>query len=220
MHTPSLFRCSRCGLSKPLAEFPPSKATNSSQWCRQCLREDARRRKGLAATERDVECECCGRRFHTTYTKAMFCSRDCKTKARNDARQAAIDEAKGVRRCVHCTASMPTTMRADAKFCSDECNSAAHAITRKMAKRAGVDKSDTLLSRAYIAERDGFRCHLCGGKVSMARKYPDPLSPSVDHVVPLSRGGTNDLANLKLAHLRCNLAKGDGANGEQLMMFG
>ena len=111
-------------------------------------------------------------------------------------------------------------MRADAKFCSDECNSAAHAITRKMAKRAGVDKSDTLLSRAYIAERDGFRCHLCGGKVSMARKYPDPLSPSVDHVVPLSRGGTNDLANLKLAHLRCNLAKGDGANGEQLMMFG
>lgn len=39
------------------------------------------------------------------------------------------------------------------------------------------------------------------------RRHPDPLCASIDHIVPLSQGGTNDLTNLQLAHLRCNLRK-------------
>jgi 5-methylcytosine-specific restriction endonuclease McrA len=30
---------------------------------------------------------------------------------------------------------------------------------------------------------------------------------SLDHKIPLSRGGDNDLANLQMAHLRCNQRK-------------
>jgi hypothetical protein len=113
-------------------------------------------------------------------------------------------------------------MRIDAKFCSERCNSAAHAITNKMAKRAGTAKSGELFSVAYVAERDRFRCHLCGGKVSMARRHPDPLAPSIDHVVPVSVAGAeaNALSNLRLAHLRCNLAKGNRAQEEQLLLLG
>jgi 5-methylcytosine-specific restriction endonuclease McrA len=113
-------------------------------------------------------------------------------------------------------------MRSDARFCSEECNSAAHAMTRKMAKRAGRKKhaDDPLFERNYIAKRDKYRCGLCGGKVDMTRQHPDPMFASIDHVVPLSQGGTNDLHNLQLAHLRCNLTKRATGGSEQLRLLG
>jgi 5-methylcytosine-specific restriction endonuclease McrA len=221
---PSLFRCSKCNETKPFDEFPPSKAKNKGQWCRRCLREDQRRIKGLSATERIVQCVHCGTSFGTTYTKAMFCSVECKRLERYVPIAAEILAAKPVtRQCVHCGANMPQAMRADAKFCSETCSSRAHAITRKMHRRiglAGRKKGAPLLERNYIAERDKFRCGICGGKVDMKLQHPDPLFGSIDHIVPLSRGGTNDLANLQLAHLRCNLSKNDRGGAEQLRLIG
>jgi 5-methylcytosine-specific restriction endonuclease McrA len=38
-----------------------------------------------------------------------------------------------------------------------------------------------------------------------------PGSNSVEHVVPRSVGGTDDLANLRPAHLACNVRRGVGA---------
>jgi len=113
-------------------------------------------------------------------------------------------------------------MRSDAKFCSAECNSAAHAVTRKMAKRAGRAKKfdDPLLERNYIAKRDKFRCGICGGRVDMKLNHPDPMYGSIDHIVPLAAGGGNELSNLQLAHLRCNLAKRQHGGREQMLLIG
>ena len=65
-------------------------------------------------------------------------------------------------------------------------------------------------TREEIAERDGYVCGLCGGGVDMELRWPDPHSPSIDHIVPLSRGGTDLKTNVQLAHLRSNTAKGAG----------
>ncbi len=43
----------------------------------------------------------------------------------------------------------------------------------------------------------------------MTARRPDLMTPSIDHVVPLSRGGSNHPSNLQLAHLLCNLSKGN-----------
>ncbi|MER6098344.1 HNH endonuclease signature motif containing protein [Streptomyces sp. NPDC001728] len=116
---------------------------------------------------------------------------------------------------------MPQRMRADAKFCSERCNSAAHQGMRKMWRRLGVPKGDVpLVSRSYLADRDGLKCHLCARKLSLVTKRPNPGYASIDHVIPLSVGGTNDLANLRLAHLVCNLRKRAKAMGEQLALIG
>jgi 5-methylcytosine-specific restriction endonuclease McrA len=57
-----------------------------------------------------------------------------------------------------------------------------------------------------VFERDEYRCYLCGGLCT--GDYPAPMSPSMDHVKPISRGGHHTLENVKTAHLLCNMSKG------------
>jgi hypothetical protein len=217
------FRCSKCDSRKPIEDFPPSKATNKGQWCRQCLREDARKRKGLQALERTTNCSGCGVSFETTYTKAQFCSRDCKDVAHKAELSKALHAAKPPRVCMWCGDSLTQEMRSDAKFCSADCNSRAHRTTRKYRRRLGESgvrpRKQPLINFAQIAGRDHWRCGLCGGAVSKKREHPDPLAPSIDHIVPLSKGGDNEPANLQLTHLRCNLSKRDRPQGEQLRII-
>jgi len=54
-----------------------------------------------------------------------------------------------------------------------------------------------------VAGRDGWICQLCGEPVSRIRDR-SPLSPSLDHVIPLARGGSDAMPNLRLAHVACN----------------
>ena len=58
-----------------------------------------------------------------------------------------------------------------------------------------------------LAARDGTDCGICGEPVDMGARYPNPSGPSVDHVLPVARGGSDDPANLQLSHLRCNHVK-------------
>lgn len=53
-------------------------------------------------------------------------------------------------------------------------------------------------------------CGICGKPVDFSYKYPHPLSPTVDHIIPVSKGGhPSDLDNLQLAHRCCNREKSD-----------
>lgn len=60
-----------------------------------------------------------------------------------------------------------------------------------------------------IYKRDDYTCQLCGKKVEMGKEFPHPMSPSIDHILPLSKGGTHEPDNCQLAHLRCNTKKGN-----------
>lgn len=53
-------------------------------------------------------------------------------------------------------------------------------------------------------------CGICGKPVDFSYKFPHPLSPCIDHIIPVKKGGhPSDLDNLQLAHLTCNRAKSD-----------
>lgn len=58
----------------------------------------------------------------------------------------------------------------------------------------------TTKQRFEILKRDGFACQYCG------RKAPD-VKLHVDHIVPVSAGGTDDEGNLATACQDCNLGK-------------
>lgn len=77
-------------------------------------------------------------------------------------------------------------------------------------------------NREQIFERDGWVCQLCKQRVNRRLRYPDRRSASLDHIIPLSRGGVDAPENVQLAHLGCNLDKlvGTVPQGEQLRLIG
>lgn len=214
-------RCSKCKTIRPVSEFYiQNKETGRiNPWCKSCYKDWYRGRGGYT-TSRIAQCEWCDSTFETPYPKTRFCSVAHKAAAASSRRRGGPSR-KPDRSCVHCNAVLPRSMRADAKFCSQACSDAAHSVTRKMAKRIGrPGRGDSpLIGRNWIAQRDNYRCGICGGRVNMALRHPDPMCASIDHIVPLSARGTNDLPNLQLAHLRCNLAKGDRGDTQQLRLM-
>lgn len=67
--------------------------------------------------------------------------------------------------------------------------------------RSGVRIAIPAKIRFEVFKRDAFTCQYCG------RQAPDVVL-HVDHIIPVSKGGTNDLANLISACQDCNLGKG------------
>lgn len=70
---------------------------------------------------------------------------------------------------------------------------------QKNRNRRAVVGSASLEQVNARASMFGFRCYMCGGPWE-----------TVDHVIPLARGGTGWPANLRPACNRCNARKGAG----------
>ena len=64
-------------------------------------------------------------------------------------------------------------------------------------------------TREGIFERDGWMCRICDEPIDPDRPWPDRDSASIDHIIPLSRGGDDTPGNVQAAHLSCNVGKGD-----------
>lgn len=206
--------CSHCQQTKTAEAFAPSQQ-KSGAWCRDCYRSWYVDRSGGLVQR---SCDQCGAEMSCTGRRAsepsVFCSRACKDRHRKDrdisARLAAKAEMPS-RRCPHCGDELTPRHRADAVFCSERCNQAAHNATRKASWKVGSRQER--VSRAYIVERDGSRCHLCG-------KHCCADEIHLDHVIPLARGGSHSPENIRVACAPCNLSKRDRARGEQLLLVG
>lgn len=78
------------------------------------------------------------------------------------------------------------------------------AADAKLVKRAiaAGDLTAQIVSRDAVRDRDNQTCHICGTWVSRHDE-------SLDHVIPLAKGGGHTYDNVKLAHKLCNSKKGD-----------
>lgn len=104
------------------------------------------------------------------------------------------------------------------KYCSERCakkvaNAYGELRRRNLIKSAMVDK-DITVDGLYI--RDKGRCAICGGHcdwddytVRNGTKVCGDWYPSVDHIIPLAKGGLHSWDNVQLAHRRCNWEKSD-----------
>ena len=76
-------------------------------------------------------------------------------------------------------------------------------------RRAGGNRAAFEAARQKILKTQTV-CGICGKPVDFSYRYPHPLSPTVDHIIPVSKGGhPSDLDNLQLAHRCCNRQKSD-----------
>ena len=77
-----------------------------------------------------------------------------------------------------------------------------------MQKRNNIESGAKPLTnkiRESVFEKDSWRCHYCDKKTVRVR---GKLQATVDHIVPVSDGGSDDLENLVTACRSCNSKKG------------
>lgn len=80
------------------------------------------------------------------------------------------------------------------------------AFKARRAKVLGATVGEPFSARE-VFDRDEWTCRLCGEGIDKWRRFPDPWSASVDHIVPVSRGGAHSLDNVQASHLSCNARK-------------
>lgn len=132
--------------------------------------------------------------------------------------------------CDHCNITFVPKTR-DSRFCSADCWYAELRLydDRRQGGRISSRKRRAIQRATWdgvtdeqIWERDGWVCSL-GSECLFPGKLLDrtqlrkgirpsrtkhPLYPTVDHIVPLSRGGADTSVNKRAAHLACNCARG------------
>lgn len=133
------------------------------------------------------------------------------------ARKASLDEKlsrRYVKVCKYCGNTFETRS-VHIVYCSADCR--RKYTNTKKDRRIAPDKyidKDIMLASLY--KRDDGICYLCGGKCN----YEDYVVrdgtvicgdwyPSIDHVIPIAKGGEHSWKNVRLAHRKCNTLKRD-----------
>ena len=107
-------------------------------------------------------------------------------------------------------------------LCSEECSQKHAHYQRKLAdkrrkgKITALDRLDNDITLPLLFKRDKGVCKICGGLCDWSDIQNDNgviiagnNYPSIDHIVPISKGGSHTWNNVQLAHKYCNSIKSD-----------
>lgn len=230
--------CPACGTA--IAPLATGRQGRRPVYCSQACRKDPNR---LVADRRRENrnprpCAGCSEIFAPTRSDQMCCSNLCWHVARGHRLLAPIEP----RRCAFSDCGAEFAPKSRRQLCCSEPHGKAYwrerareagyknpkqpwggakkeADQRRRAMKLGASTTERVVA-AEIMERDGWRCGLCRKKIDKRLKWPHPRSASIDHIVPLTRGGAHSPANVQAACLVCNTAKSNNGGGEQLALIG
>ena len=129
-----------------------------------------------------------------------------------------------LRPCMHCGSLAVGTLNRRRRC--GQCKAIAAQLERRQRRLSPSGRADRRIRKASrravehgvhadridpikVFERDGWKCYLCECPTPRAlRGKQQPNSPELEHVVPLSRGGTHTWGNVRCACRRCNGVKG------------
>lgn len=209
--------CAHCG-----GWIPQRPGPVEPLYCSKSCRSAAhygRIRKSLNAAKRKKAAEyrakivktcphCFGEFSPANSVRQKFCSRECGQSYRRDrtakiCSEAACDRpvrAKGV-----CNMHYKRILRAEGRMNDKNWTPAKAAAWYR---RKGMLEADAeVFDYREIFDRDGWECGICHSPVDPALSHPDPMSASLDHIVPVSLGGAHRRDNVQCSHLRCNIRK-------------
>jgi len=164
-------------------------------------------------------CLWCSEIYVTNLEKSKFCSAKCRNafysnkqlranRDKNDANPRRFDF-----HCNRCgllvVSNVKVTKGKYGRFCRN-----CALVRRRERYRVKTAKRQKILnpiriSADIIIERDGNICHLCDVEIDLSLARNSRFGATIDHVVPVSKGGADTLENMRLAHWICNIKKGN-----------
>jgi len=82
------------------------------------------------------------------------------------------------------------------------------------AKRRSVYARGDSIDALTLFALFGWHCFLCREPIDPRRRCPDWRAATIEHIVPLAKGGTHTWDNVAPAHYKCNMAKGELSLGD------
>ena len=174
-------------------------------------------------------CCVCGTQLKKRWRKT--CSHECRTElGRIRTRQryetktgVKLKSCRGPRPCRWCgSLIVPRTHNGRGRNTCDRCQCYRSGGHEQRAAFYGV--AAETVSCIDVFDRDNWTCQLCHRQVLRRAKRSartgrlHPRTASIDHIVPLSRGGAHSERNCQCACLRCNVRKGNKMIG-QIRLF-
>lgn len=206
-----LVNCATCG---DVFDTGPIKSGPPPKHCAPCKKHGKRwldRQRYQPATPKQKQCNLCGAKFVAQGTR-VYCSDQCSALGKSIAWRKLRRQRLLAGLCArHGTPG--------------QCEICHSRNFNKANKRRGPEgargPTQSKVDRNKLCEQQKWKCSLCGKKLNPELRGTHDMAISIDHVIPVSMGGTHDLPNLAVAHRICNSRKGNRSLGpEQLRMIG
>lgn len=211
------FSCDRCGKEVFRGKCGPIPKGGKCRRCKEHLRVQA-----LKNSE-PRNCRVCEEPIFGAPSLRVVYHEQCKAKfykAYHKDYWRKVRPAKQQRQCANCPA-MIATNNPRRRFCTTECMRTVQWARRNAERRgSGYTNHIDTISPLAILNRAKWRCQQC--KVSTPQRLRgtyEPNAPEVDHIVPLSQGGSHRESNLQCLCRACNQQKGNRLKG-QLWLLG
>jgi hypothetical protein len=155
-------------------------------------------------------CVVCGNSFEPKTKNQVCCFKACAVKLGAKTRAGIQDS---VELCVDCGEHFifhPMPNHPEEPRCKKCVKLRAKDRERaRSAWRRGIVivSRPEVINYLEVANRDNWTCQLCGLPVDATLSWPDSFSGSIDHVLPLCKGGKHVADNVQLTHLACNCRK-------------
>ena len=178
----------------------------------------ASKRNNVDVTEKNkIElikiCPICKNEFKPINSRHIYCSRKCLDKAISIKGKKLWGEQYKARcfKCLICGKEVTTKVGYRRKlYCSDECLKKATKRKEKEKRAAEMKKSFVEpVSMKFVYNRDKGICGICGYPVINDSSPENIWGATIDHIIPLSKGGLHQKSNCQLAHRLCNSMKCD-----------
>jgi 5-methylcytosine-specific restriction endonuclease McrA len=152
-------------------------------------------------------CKTCGKVILSKGAK-RYCSDECKPKI------LALPPMPRV--CRHCKGSYlaDNTGGMHKQYCSEGCRNEVEKVHRRIArsKRKAIIRKVTIekVDPFVVFDRDGWKCKMCG--IDTPKELRGTIksnAPELDHVMPISKGGSHSYMNTQCSCRKCNQVKSD-----------
>lgn len=215
-------QCNKCGQVKPIDSFRKRKNRNGIVYwygrkCKDCCHEE-----------------------HEEYFKNKMSNPEYANKRRQDNKKAVIKyysvyqnrikkknrekanyyrDNHNIRKCVICNKEYNVLENGTVSYCSNECKKQAIKIINANYKhKTRLRKWATVyqyINPIKVFNRDKWHCKLCGVSTPKSMRGTIALNaPELDHIIPLSKGGSHTYTNVQCLCRSCNNIKSDKLIGQ------
>lgn len=172
--------------------------------CQKCRGKAKRTIKGTIRN-----CVVCGLPFEPSAKAYRSCSQSCANKKARNIQIKNIKRNPKLMDCESCGMPFEYAEYAGSfkrKYC-DVCGPRLERDRLRRRRKITRNKAIEKIVDVHIYARDNWVCQICGEHVNEHIEWPDPMSSSLDHIIPISKGGEHIKVNVQLAHLGCNSRK-------------